>query len=171
MTFEGPIRRPERGGVNGSRKKFFSKEIATPTRRTWSDTQNQTLYTQPSVCQNHIATKVLLVLGTNTTSSLNSYKHIAAKTTWELVVWRGRSDRYGGRLDRLHLVTEKSSETLLSTKHLTVSLAESLDQGQASHQVILVTTKTSPRGLRAVRLATWCGLTSYTQQETLSKNS
>jgi hypothetical protein len=33
---EGPIRRPERGGVNGSRQKFFSREIETPTRRTSS---------------------------------------------------------------------------------------------------------------------------------------
>jgi hypothetical protein len=35
----------------------------------------------PSVCQNHVATEVLLVLGTNSTSSLNSYTHTAAETT------------------------------------------------------------------------------------------
>jgi hypothetical protein len=54
------------------------------------------LSTQPFVCQNHIATEVLLVLGTNTTSSLNSYTHTAAETTRELAVWRGRSDRVWG---------------------------------------------------------------------------
>jgi hypothetical protein len=68
--------------------------------------------------QNHVATEVLLVLGTNTTSSLNSYMHTAAETTQESAVWRGGGQTgYGGRLDRLHLVTEKSSETPLpSTK-------------------------------------------------------
>jgi hypothetical protein len=29
---EGPIRRTREGGVNGSRQKFFSKEMETPTR-------------------------------------------------------------------------------------------------------------------------------------------
>jgi hypothetical protein len=72
---------------------------------------------QPSVCQNHAATEVLLVLGTNTTSSINSYTHTAVELTREQAVWRGRLDWVWGRLDRLHMVTEKSSETLLpSTK-------------------------------------------------------
>jgi L-asparaginase/Glu-tRNA(Gln) amidotransferase subunit D len=43
----------------------------------------------PSVCQTHEATGVLLVLGTNTTSNLNSYTHTTVKTTQEPVVWRG----------------------------------------------------------------------------------
>jgi hypothetical protein len=52
----------------------------------------------PFICQYHVATGVLLVLGTNTTSSLNSYMHMAAKTTRELAVWRGRSDRVWGAI-------------------------------------------------------------------------
>jgi hypothetical protein len=43
----------------------------------------------PSVCQTHVATGVQLVLGTNTTSNLNSYMHTTAETTQELAVWRG----------------------------------------------------------------------------------
>jgi hypothetical protein len=42
-----------------------------------------------SVCQNHVATGVLLVLRTNTTSNLNSYTHTTTETTWEPAVWRG----------------------------------------------------------------------------------
>jgi hypothetical protein len=38
----------------------------------------------PSVCQNHVATGVLLVIGTNTTSSIDSYTNTAAETTQEL---------------------------------------------------------------------------------------
>jgi hypothetical protein len=34
----------------------------------------------PFVCQNQLATKVLLVLGTNTTSSLDSYTNTTAET-------------------------------------------------------------------------------------------
>jgi hypothetical protein len=60
----------------------------------------------PSVCQNHVATRVLLVLGTNTTSNLNSYMHTTAETTWEPAVWRERLDREWGRLDRLHQATK-----------------------------------------------------------------
>jgi hypothetical protein len=37
----------------------------------------------PSVCQNHVATEVLLVLGTNTTSSLDSYMNTTTETTRE----------------------------------------------------------------------------------------
>jgi hypothetical protein len=43
----------------------------------------------PSVCQNHIATGVLLVLGTNITSNLNSYAPTIAETTRETTVQRG----------------------------------------------------------------------------------
>jgi hypothetical protein len=63
--------------------------------------------------QNHVATGVLLVLGTNTTSSLNSYTNTAAETTWEPDDKRGRLDRVWGRLDQLHQETLKSSETPL----------------------------------------------------------
>jgi hypothetical protein len=52
-----------------------------------------------------------------------------------------------------------------------VSPAEISNQGQAGYQEILAKTKTSPKGLGAVRPATTGSLTSSTQQETLSKNS
>jgi hypothetical protein len=47
----------------------------------------------PTVCQNHVATGVLLVLGINTTSNLNSYTHTTVETAREPAVWRGRLDR------------------------------------------------------------------------------
>jgi 2-iminoacetate synthase ThiH len=118
---------------------------------------------QPSVCQNHVATEVLLVLGTNTTSSINSYTHTAVETTREPTVWSGRLDQVWGRLDRLHQATEKFSETpLLNTKKHHGPPLEISGQGQASYQEILAKIKTSPRGLRAVRPATKGGLTSCT---------
>jgi hypothetical protein len=43
----------------------------------------------PSVCQNHIATGVLLVLGTSTNSSLDSYTNTAVETTREPADRRG----------------------------------------------------------------------------------
>jgi hypothetical protein len=43
----------------------------------------------PSVCQNHIATGVLLVLGTNNISNLNSYAPMTVETTREPAVQRG----------------------------------------------------------------------------------
>jgi hypothetical protein len=43
----------------------------------------------PSVCQNHVATGVLLVLGTNTTSNLNSYAPTTVEITREPAVQRG----------------------------------------------------------------------------------
>jgi hypothetical protein len=43
----------------------------------------------PSLCQNHVATRMVLVLGRNSTSKLNSYTHSTAETTWEPAVWRG----------------------------------------------------------------------------------
>jgi hypothetical protein len=50
----------------------------------------------PSVCQNHLASGVLLVLGTNTTSNLNSYAPTIVETTREPTVQRGRLDRVWG---------------------------------------------------------------------------
>jgi hypothetical protein len=50
----------------------------------------------PFVCQNHVAIKVLLVLGTNTTSSLDYYTNTIAETTREPTDRRGRSDRVWG---------------------------------------------------------------------------
>jgi hypothetical protein len=49
----------------------------------------------PSDCQNHVAIGVLLVLGTNTTSNLNSYAPTTAETTREPAIQRG------GRLARV----------------------------------------------------------------------
>jgi hypothetical protein len=69
----------------------------------------------PSVCQNHVATGVLLVLGTNTTSNLNSHVPTTAETTQKPAIQRGRLNRVWGRLDRLHQATKKSSETPLSS--------------------------------------------------------
>jgi hypothetical protein len=50
----------------------------------------------PSVCQNHVATGVLLVLGTNTTSSLDSYTNTAAETTRDPLTGGGGLTGYGG---------------------------------------------------------------------------
>jgi hypothetical protein len=50
----------------------------------------------PSVCQDHVATGVLLILGTSTTSNLNSYAPTTAETTQKLAVQRGRLDRVWG---------------------------------------------------------------------------
>jgi hypothetical protein len=47
----------------------------------------------PSVCQNHVATGVLLVLGTNTTSNLNTHAPTTAETTRKPAVQRGRLDQ------------------------------------------------------------------------------
>jgi hypothetical protein len=54
---------PEREVVNGSKKKFFSKEIETPTSLTQLPTRGSDSTTQ--VGQDHIATEVKLILGTN----------------------------------------------------------------------------------------------------------
>jgi hypothetical protein len=43
----------------------------------------------PSVCQNHIATGVLLVLGTNSNSNLNTHAPTTAETTRKPAVQRG----------------------------------------------------------------------------------
>jgi hypothetical protein len=127
----------------------------------------------PFVCQNHVATGVLLVLGTNTTSKLNSYAPTTAETTREPSVQMGAvRPGMGGRLDRLHHATKKFSETPLpSTKTHHGFTNRDLWSRRASYQKILAKTKTSPRGLGAVRPATRDGLTSCTQQRTPSKNT
>jgi hypothetical protein len=125
----------------------------------------------PSVCQNDVATGVLLVLGTNTTSSLDSYTNTAAETTRELVDWRGRSDRVWGAVRPPPPGDKQLKSLFQAPKHSTVSPTEISGQGQASYQVILARTKTSSRGLGAFRLATRGVLTSCTQQRTPSKNS
>jgi hypothetical protein len=50
----------------------------------------------PSICQNHVDSGVLLVLGTNTTRNLNSYAPTTAETTQKLAVQRGRLNRVWG---------------------------------------------------------------------------
>jgi hypothetical protein len=84
----------------------------------------------------------------------------------------GGQTGYGGRLDRLHHATKKFSETPLpSTKTHHGFTNRDLWSRRASYQKILAKTKTSPRGLGAVRPATRDGLTSCTQQRTPSKNT
>jgi hypothetical protein len=60
---EGPIMRTGEGGVNGSDKKFFPKEMRTPTRQT--RLPNHVSDSTAQVGQDHAAMGVLLVLGTN----------------------------------------------------------------------------------------------------------
>jgi hypothetical protein len=122
----------------------------------------------PFVCQNHIATGVLLVLGTNTTSNLNSYAPMTAETTRKPAVQRGVvRPGMGERLDRLHQATKKSSETpLLSTKTHHSFPSEITSQVQASYQVILTKPKLHP--------GAWGGQTGYRGRSNLlypAKNS
>jgi hypothetical protein len=66
-------------------------------------------------------------------------------------------------LDRLHLVTGKSSKTPLPSTKMHHGFANTnLWSRPSSNQEILVKTKTSPKGLGAVRPATTGGLTSCT---------
>jgi hypothetical protein len=53
------------------------------------DPRNHTLRLLPFVCQNHVATGVLLVLGTNSTSNHNTHAPTIAETTRKLVNQRG----------------------------------------------------------------------------------
>jgi hypothetical protein len=127
----------------------------------------------PFVCQNHIATEVLLVLGTNTTSSLNSYTHTTVEMTREQAVWMGRLNRVWGAV-RPPSTGNREILRITSSEHqnaLQFHQTKISSQGQASYEEILAKTKTSPRGLGAVRSATTGGLTSCTQNRTPSKNS
>jgi hypothetical protein len=54
-----------------------------------SDPQNHTLRTSTFRFQNHVATGVLLVLGTNTTSNLNTHAPTTAETPRKSAVQRG----------------------------------------------------------------------------------
>jgi hypothetical protein len=67
---------------NSSRRrlKLQQDELTRP------DPQNHMPTLLPFVCKNHVATDVLLVLGTNTTSSVNFYTHTVAGTTREPAV-------------------------------------------------------------------------------------
>jgi hypothetical protein len=77
---------------NSSRRrlKLQQDELA---RRTAKITRSALL---SSVCQNNVATGVLLVLGTNTTSNLTSYAPTTAETTRERLSRGGRLDRVWG---------------------------------------------------------------------------
>jgi hypothetical protein len=127
----------------------------------------------PSICQNHIATGVLLILGTNTTSNLNSYAPTTTETTRELAVQKGavRLGMGGGWTVSTRQPRNHPKHFFRASKRTTVSQTEISGQGQASYQEILAKTKTSPRGLGVVRPATRGGLTSCTQQRTPSKNT
>jgi hypothetical protein len=116
----------------------------------------------PFICQNHVATGVLLVLGTNTTSNLNPYMHAIAETTREPAVWTGRLDPVW---EAVRPPPPRNQEILRNTysehqKHTTVSPTEISGQVQASYQKILAKTKTLPRDLGAVRPATRGGQNS-----------
>jgi hypothetical protein len=89
---EGPIRRP--GGSEWELIKILLEGDSNSNKmNSLSPTPKIThCALLPFVCQNHVATEVLLVLGTNSTNILNSYTHTAAETTREPAVWRGRSD-------------------------------------------------------------------------------
>jgi hypothetical protein len=58
-----------------------------------SNPQNHTLRILPPVCQNHVATGVLLVLGTNSTSNHNTHAAPTAETTRKPANQKGRLDR------------------------------------------------------------------------------
>jgi hypothetical protein len=62
----------------------------------WSDPKITHSALLSSVCQNHVATGVLLVLGENTTSNLNTHAPTTAETTRKSAVQRGRLDRVWG---------------------------------------------------------------------------
>jgi hypothetical protein len=71
---EGLIRRPE-GGSEWESIKILLEWNNFPNKTNSVGHPKSHVPTQPFVYQNHVATEVLLVLGTNTTSSLNSYTH------------------------------------------------------------------------------------------------
>jgi hypothetical protein len=116
---EGPIRRPERGGSEWEPIKIllegdWNSNKMNSLGRTPKITHSALL---PSICQNHVTTGVLLVLGANTTSNLNTHAPTTAETTGKPAVRRGAVRPGMGRLDLLHQATKKSSEAPLpSTK-------------------------------------------------------
>jgi hypothetical protein len=71
--------------INSSRRRLNSNKMNS-LGRTPKITRSALL---PSVCQNHVATGVLLVLGTITTSNLYSYTNMASETTQEPTDRRG----------------------------------------------------------------------------------
>jgi hypothetical protein len=88
---EGPIRRPERGGSEWELIKIllegdWNSNKMNSLGRTPKITHSALL---PSICQNHVATGVLLVLGANTTSNLNTHAPTTAETTRKPAVRRG----------------------------------------------------------------------------------
>jgi hypothetical protein len=124
----------------------------------------------PFVCQNHVATGMLLVLGTNSTSNFNTHAPTTAETTRKLAFQKvAVRPGIGGASTRQPRNPPK--HLFRSTKRTTVSPIEISGQGHASYQKNLAKTKTPPRGLGAVRPATRGGLTSCTQQRTPKKNT
>jgi hypothetical protein len=120
----------------------------------------------PFVCQNYVATEVLLVIGTNTTCSHNSYTHWVVETTQKLSGQQGRFYRGKGWLNRLFLGRQ---ETLQNTSY-------ELQNSPRFHPLDpLVKAKLAtreswrkptlhPKGPGVVRPATSGSLTSCTQQ-------
>jgi hypothetical protein len=91
---EGPIRRPERGGEWEPIKILLKGDWNSDKMNSLGRTPKITLSALlPSVCRNHVATRVLLVLGTNSTSNLNTHASTTAETAWKPANQRGRLDR------------------------------------------------------------------------------
>jgi hypothetical protein len=86
---------PERGAVNESRYKLFSKEIEAPTRWTCFPTHVSDSTTQ--VGQDHVATGVLLVLGTNTQTSEPKLTNTHSGNLHGFLPMLHRSDRWPAR--------------------------------------------------------------------------
>jgi hypothetical protein len=135
-----------------------------------SDPQNHTLRTStfclPKPCSHWSATGPRA----NTTSNLNTRAPTTAETTRKPAVQRGRLDRVCGAVSTRQ-PRNPPKHLFREPKRTTVSPTKISSQGHASYQKILAKTKTSPRGLGAVRPATRGGLTSCTQQRTPNKNS
>jgi hypothetical protein len=149
---EGPIRRPEWGEsewepikilLEGDRNSNKTNSLG----RTPKITRSALL---PSVFQNHVATKVLLVLGTNTNCSHSSYTHSTAETTRKLSSQQGRFNRGKGAVKppAPWQIRNPPKHLFRASKLSTFSPTGSSGQGQASYQRILAKTKTSPKGPR-----------------------
>jgi hypothetical protein len=147
--------------------------MTTPTRWTWSGTQNHTLLTKPSVWQNNVPTGVLLVLWTNTTYSHNSYTQLTSKMTRNCQASRGGLTRVRGWLNCLLLGRQETLQDT-SSEHQNSPRSHPLDplvKDKLATRESWQKLKLHPKGLGAIRPATRGGLTSCTEQWTQGKNS
>jgi hypothetical protein len=104
----------------------------------------------PSVCQNHVATRVLLVLGTNTTCNLDSYTNTVAETTREPADRRGvvRPGMRGGLTASTWWPRNPPKSLFRAPKRTMVSPTEISSQGQASYQEMLAKNQNFTQGPR-----------------------